>query len=106
MASTVTKDSRLTLSVAIQPVDIATRQPTAPAFLDLRQRIAQDTTDGFLTVGVTNWPLVGLEAFGVAGRWWAAADTTEVVDPFSELPAGKVVRAPFISRLLFDVLGA
>lgn len=100
----LTKDSRLTLVAVIQPVDQFTLQPTAPKFLDLRQRVVRDKTDTFATVGVTNWPLLGSELFGVGSRWWAAADTSDVVDPFAELPSGTTVRAPTIERLLFDVL--
>lgn len=99
-----TRDSRLNLSDTIQPVNIVTRQPNAPAFLDLRQRISQDSTDSFLTVSFTSWPLTGKQLYGVAGRWWASADVSNVVDPFTELPAGNTVRAPTAERLLFDVL--
>lgn len=102
--SYVTKDSRITLSPTVQPVDIVTREPNRPAFLDLRQRVAQDETDGFVTVGVTSWPTLGAEVYGVAGRWWAAADASHTVDPFAELTPGTTVRAPTVARLLFDVL--
>lgn len=100
----ITRDSRLTLTVSIQPVDQYTRQPLGPAFVDLRQRIAVNTTDTFSTVGVTNWPSLSRELYEVGGRWWAIADTSNVVDPFVELPVATTVRAPSIERLLFDVL--
>jgi hypothetical protein len=100
----ITTDSRLTLTAVVQPVDAFSRQPIAPPFVDLRQRVPQDPTDSFVTVGVTNWPLLGREAYDVGSRWWAVADVSNVVDPFAELPSGTTVRAPTVERILFDVL--
>ena len=100
----IKKDSRLTLVAAIQPVDAFSRQPVAPRFVDLRQRVQQDSTDAFVTVGATNWPLLAREAYEDGSRWWALADVSSVVDPFAELPSGTTVRVPTVERLLFDVL--
>lgn len=103
----ISNDSRLTLTYTVLPVDIASRAPTGKAFVDLRQRVPKnDTTDAFITVGIAPWPLIGRELLGAPGRWWAIADTTSVVDPFSELAAGVTLRVPTLERLLFDVLRA
>jgi|FreactcultureFD7_1027221.scaffolds.fasta_scaffold08475_2 hypothetical protein len=99
-------NSRNLLTDVVQPVD-ATGKSTALAFVDIRTRVTSYASDDqFVNVDDTmTWGNLGVKLLGDATFWWAIADLSGTVDPFTELvPGTTVLRAPTIQRLLFNIL--
>lgn len=101
----ITNSSRNQLTGVIVVVDIYGRQ-TRPAFVDIRQRVTETAPDDqFVTVtGEMTWPNIGVRYLRDPRAWWAPADLSGVVDPFSELTTGAALRAPSPERYYFKVL--
>jgi hypothetical protein len=77
-----------------------------PAFLDLRRRTTEfDVSDRvFQSDGSRHWAQLGLQHLRDAGGYWAGADLSGIVDPFTELVDGATLRFPSVERYLFDIL--
>jgi nucleoid-associated protein YgaU len=98
--------SRLNLVDAVQLTDPVTGKVSQPAYVDLRQRVVgYSADDRVMTVSsALHWSHIGLSYLGDARNWWVIADLSNVVDPFSELEVGAVLRVPSTQRFLFGVM--
>lgn len=97
--------SRNQLCGAVLVVDASGAQ-IREVFVDLRERVTPAEAEDQLvdvTSYLKDWGLIGATSMGDARFWWAAADISNVVDPF-ELDIGDEVAAPTQGRLLFNVL--
>ena len=103
---TIAANSRYLLTNVVQVVDTVSGEATQPPFMDLRDRVDQTSPDDiFVTVdGSMSWGSLGRSLLGDARNYWVIADLSGVIDPFSELVVGSVLRAPSTHRLLFDIL--
>ena len=58
------------------------------------------TTTHIVTEGeIGNLPLIAHAEYGTTSLWWAIALTSNVVDPFSEVYAGRELTIPDISTI-------
>lgn len=99
-------NSRLELTYVVSVVDPVTGNDVQPPFMDLRRRVtATDPTDRFVTAtDGSSWGTIGLSFLLDARAWWAVADLSDVIDPFTELTPGVSYRCPSQSRYLFEIV--
>jgi hypothetical protein len=94
------------LSPVVEVLNPVTMELARPAYVDIRPRVVADAEDDrfILVDGSMHWSHLGLKYLGDARNWWAIADLSGVVDPFTELEVGRTVKVPSIRRFLFDIM--
>jgi len=101
------KGSRWESVDMILVIDPATRQPLTHVYPDLRQRVvAGDSEDRFITPQgfEAQWPQMGIRYLSDAKSWWAIADLSDVVDPFTEISTETELRVPSQHRFYFELV--
>lgn len=78
-----------------------------PPYLDVVQRVPSDYADNEtrLVEQSDTWPSVALEHLADPSGWWAIAEVSGVIDPFTEMNTGELLLVPSINRYLFTFLG-
>ncbi len=99
-------ESRNNLTVVIKVLDSGSGLPLKPPYLDLRPRVTGfSADDSYHTVtDGQSWANIALDRLGDAKSWWAIADLSGVVDPFTELETNVLLRCPSTYRYLFRIL--
>lgn len=80
--------------------------PSAPAYLDLRERAKPDPTDDstYVVKDHTKSPAnLAIVSMNDPRFWWVIADLSGVVDPF-EMKVGDEMTVPSPDRLLFEIM--
>lgn len=101
----VADNSRYKRAVLIR-VENSAGVATTPPYFDVLHAQKTDYDDNqFLdVVEGDDWPSLALRCLNDPTGWWAIADASMVIDPFTELEAGKMLVAPSVERYLFDLL--
>ena len=103
---TILEDSRNSFTSTITQVDQVTGLEKQPTYLDIRERITALSPDDryFQVAEGHTWGLIGLSFLLDARAWWALADLSNVIDPFTELVPGAILRVPSQDRYMFRIL--
>jgi hypothetical protein len=100
-------NSRYRLTTVTAVVDPLSGKALRPPFMDLRQRVLKFSVDDRFVVAnasITTWSNLGLKLLLDARAYWAVADLSGIVDPFTELSNGTNLRSPSVNRYLFSIL--
>ena len=103
---TIFANSRNQLTAVVEVVNPITDLLTQPAFLAPRDRLQDfDPTDRQVTAdGSRFWASLSFNELLDANAWWVIADLSGIVDPFTEIPDGTLLRVPSIERYQFKIL--
>ena len=99
-------DSRYLLTDVVEVRSPATNELTQRPFVDLRQRVTETAPDdrAILYDTVDSWAGLSLAYLFDARSWWAIADLSGVIDPFTELAEGAQFTVPSATRLQLEIL--
>lgn len=108
--------SRLTITSITEYENSATGKLRRHRYPDIRDRITAEASDDKFVTATTakQWPHLGSQYLDDARNWWAIADLSGIVDPFTELVdevavdgielVPKTLRIPSMSRFLFRII--
>lgn len=103
------RDSRLRLTNTITVIDPATGRAERPRFVNLRVRVSKQAVDDqeiVVTAASNDWARLGLKYEADARAWWAIADISNIVDPFTEIEVGKNLQGPSQARFFMEIMAA
>jgi hypothetical protein len=98
--------SRYLLTDVVEYRSVVTGELIRQRFVDLRQRVdtpAQDDKSLVYASG-SSWAGIGVQQLLDPNAWWAIADLSGVIDPFTELTEGRKLRSPSVSRYQLQIL--
>lgn len=102
----LSRNSMYLATEIIEPRSSATGKLVKRPFVDLRQRVSEESSDDSIVLydTVDHWAGLGLTYLDDANAWWAIADLSGIIDPFGELVEAAQLRVPSALRYQLEIV--